>query len=167
MKNISNFQKGLTLIELMIVVVIIATLSALVIGNLFIMPRIRDAQRKADLRMIQHAIEQYKIDLDQYPPSNTSEPGCSYIKENCFFSSALGDLNCEKVYLSNIPKDPTGSINCGNYYYEINDNKTIYSLAACLENASDSDSNVVQANILPNFGCNTTKIYLLTNNPNL
>jgi general secretion pathway protein G len=66
-------QKGFTLIELMIVIVIIGILATLLIPR--IMERPEEARRikgKADIKAIESALKLYKIDTGNYP---TSEQG--------------------------------------------------------------------------------------------
>ncbi|MBI2031001.1 MAG: prepilin-type N-terminal cleavage/methylation domain-containing protein [Candidatus Levybacteria bacterium] len=164
--QITNNKAGLTLIELMIVMAIIAVLAALIMGNLYILPRMRDTERKSELAQIQHAIEQYKIDselyLSPYFPGGSCGPT---VGSNC--TQGLGDSTCGKIYLRSIPTDPNGTnyANCGNYYYEVDAvNNNIYRLAACLENKNDTGPDV-QANTIAGFSCSTNKIFLLTNNP--
>ena len=80
-------QRGITLIELLVVLSIIALISALVVVN--VLPeRDRAAVRKAkvDVGVIESALDQYRLDLLNYPsttqglealvraPSNVSQP---------------------------------------------------------------------------------------------
>src|SRR5690348_7093470 len=66
--GISTFQKGFTLVELLIVIAIIGILSTLLMTNFIgVRQRARDAQRKADVRQIQSALELYRADNGSYP----------------------------------------------------------------------------------------------------
>jgi len=170
--QISNSSDGFTLIELLIVFTIIAVLSALIFGNLYVVPRMRDGQRKSNLRLIQHALEQYKADQDLYPLASSSSGGAgcaiSILPANCSnsFGNAGASPSCSRIYLKNIPKDPNGS-SCS-YYYEVGSpNPNIYRLAACLENKNDNGRDVIDntggSAPLSTFNC--TRIYLLTSNP--
>ena len=63
MMKILGLKKGFTLVELLIVVAIIGILSTLLMANFIgVRQRARDAQRKADLRQIQSALELYRSD---------------------------------------------------------------------------------------------------------
>ncbi|OGH09980.1 MAG: hypothetical protein A2152_03440 [Candidatus Levybacteria bacterium RBG_16_35_6] len=124
--SIFNFQfsnkKGFTLIELLIVIVIIGILATFLMSNFVgVRQRARDAQRKADLRQIQSALELYRADQDSYPTS-------------------VGDGACggsfsegSNSYMGKIPCDPlTGNA----YWYSLNSG--LYTLQACLENLNDT-----------------------------
>jgi general secretion pathway protein G len=82
-------QKGFTLLELLIVVVIIGILLLLVLPNLIAGPaRARDARRKADLRSIKDGLEQYYNDNSNYP-------------------AALSALTAGSAgYIPSVPQDP-------------------------------------------------------------
>lgn len=76
-------QKGFTLLELLIVVVIIGILLLLVMPNLVSGPaRARDSRRKADLSSIQRGLEQYYNDNSNYPAelSSLTAGSAGYIK---------------------------------------------------------------------------------------
>lgn len=115
---------GLTLIELIIVVSVIALLVLLGLfffkGQLF---KGRDARRKSDIKRIQVAVEEYEKDHDCYPPPSVvvCDPG-----------SGLAP------YLNKIPCDPlTGE----SYFYEPQDLScpSWYLIYAKLENQKDPD----------------------------
>lgn len=119
-------QKGFTLLELLIVIVIIGILAVLIIPNLASGPaRGRDSQRKSDLRNIKTALESYYND-------NTSYPAASSLKTDLEGGSS--------PYMKTVPTDPktkadytyTPSPSGGPY--------TSYTLTVTLENKSDKDA---------------------------
>jgi len=136
--KIQNWKKGFTLIELLIVIAIIGVLSTLLMANFIgVRQRARDAQRKSDLRQIQSALEIYRSDMGSYPSSLTN---CT-----CSGSPCLGNSDCSAIYMSKIPADPSGTsigYNNGNYYYTQTNSNTGYTLAACIENTSDSSQEI-------------------------
>lgn len=118
---------GFTLIELVIVMAIIATLTALATFN-FTQARVRarDVQRKSELKAIQNALELYKNDKmpQEYP---------------------AGDLTAAlvTVYMPKLPVDPKEKVTVGSwmdysYARDLTDSLK-YTLSACLENTSDPD----------------------------
>lgn len=122
MKN--NNLKGFTLIELLIVISIIGILaSALVVNYIGVRSRGRDAQRKADLRQIQSALELYRSDSIGYP---ANLPACG----------AQFALN-GTVYMQKIPCDPTNTAPF-QYKYQSAFGNAAYTLGACLENVADN-----------------------------
>ncbi|OGV91710.1 hypothetical protein A3A66_02230 [Microgenomates group bacterium RIFCSPLOWO2_01_FULL_46_13] len=89
-------KQGFTLVEIIVVITLIATLTIAVM-SIFAnqTPRARDARRRADLKQVQKALEQYYAANNAYPPN---PPGtCS-------------DLWSTTTYLPNgQPKDPRGT----------------------------------------------------------
>ena len=123
MKELKTY--GFTLIELVIVMAIIATLTALATFN-FSQARVRarDVQRKNELKAIQNALELYKSDKmpQEYP---------------------AGDLTAALIttYMPKLPVDPkvkADAVSWDDYTYTWVDNLH-YTLTACLENTSDPD----------------------------
>ncbi len=139
-------EKGFTLIELLIVIAIIGILSAFLTTNyITVRQRARDAQRKADLRQVQAALEQYRADQQAYPASGIN---------NFYLGSAAcptpGPFNftvsgTTYTYMTAVPCDPsgTGYYEGGNYYYRSNSSNTTYVLVACLENTNDTGPNTI------------------------
>lgn len=115
-------KKGFTLIELLIVIVIIGILAVIVVGLVATNSKNRanDARAKADLREIQTALEQYRIDNDSYPAN----------------LAALTAGN----YLSALPKRPD---NGQDYTYTpAAAPAATYSLSYTLQNSNDKGPNV-------------------------
>lgn len=118
-------NRGFTIVELLIVIVVIAILAAISITAYNgIQVRARDAQRSSDMAAIVKALELYKIDNGKYPPSSGADApgdnvpagytsnsayGFSYATDNSWLKSLV-----DGKYLTSAPKDP---INDMNYYY--------------------------------------------------
>lgn len=119
---------GFTLIELLVVVAIIGVLATLLMTNFVgVRQRARDQQRKSDLRQIQTALELYRSDQGAYPSAPL--PACN---------ASLTNTGGTATYMQKTPCDPMGSsinYNGGQYFYT--STGTVYTLAACLENAND------------------------------
>lgn len=120
-------NSGFTLIELVVVMAIVATLTAMATFN-FNQARIRarDVQRKSELRQIQNALELFKN--DQYPqrfPDDTE--GLDILVTG---------------YMAQLPVDPRVKALAGSwldYAYDQVD-ALHYTLTACLENLADPDA---------------------------
>jgi general secretion pathway protein G len=124
LKKLSS-QKGFTLLELLVVIVVIGILALLVIPNLTSAPKkARDIQRKTDLRAVQKALEEYFVSNSAYPVTTVwATLGTGFL--------ATGT----PPILKTMPIDPTNS---GVYIYSYNASvNTAYTLRACLENQAD------------------------------
>jgi prepilin-type N-terminal cleavage/methylation domain-containing protein len=118
-----NILKGFTLVEVIIVVVIIASLVLLAIaffrGQIF---KGNDARRKGDINRIKIGLEEYEKDHNCYPLSQTvvCNPGTGLTP-----------------YLDKIPCDPTTH---ASYYYEYENSScpSWYRVYTKLENSSDT-----------------------------
>ena len=161
-KYSSNSHKGFTLIELLIVIAIIGILSSLLMVNFIgVRQRARDAQRKADIRQLQSALELYRSDVGSYPATS----GSTYYLNNtspCPTSTNLA--NGGTVYMKVIPCDPLVSTtnqstiyDGGNYYYW--SDGTNYTLVACLENATDPQSTQTAPSPQANTGGSCTNYF--------
>lgn len=130
-------KKGMTLTEILIVVSIVAFLSLL--GTVFFRTQIfkgYDARRKADIKRIGIAVEEYEKDHDCYPLPN--------------LVTCTGEGSGLEPYLGKIPCDPITKVS---YYYDYEDNvcPSWYRLYAVLDNDSDPS---YQANIGPSGAFN-------------
>lgn len=100
-------HSGFSLIELLVVISIIGLVTG--VGASFvssIQRNTRDAQREADLRVLQGALQQYYADNSFYPDTlNLTSSGEFH---NCTNYTPPAGKTCtkSKVYLQNLPKDP-------------------------------------------------------------
>lgn len=121
MKNIKStiFNKGFTLVEILVVITIIALLTGIIMTNLTSSrSTARDAQRVSDMAQIQLALALYFDRCNQYPqPATTiiTEPDDSMLDLDA-------DNGCEgkgitlRNFISKIPEPPS-TVHGLNYYW--------------------------------------------------
>jgi len=99
----SNAQRGFTLIELMVVLVIIGVLAALIVPN--VLDRADDAKvtaARTDVSNIMQALKLYRLDNNRYPTTDQglhsliAKPTTEPMPQNW------------KPYLEKLPNDPWG-----------------------------------------------------------
>lgn len=94
-------QRGFSLIEIMVVVVILGILSALIIPKIMSRPdEARKVKAKSDVLAIQNALDLYKLDNGFYP---TTDQGLKALVEKPNSSPVPNHWH---QYLKNIPLDP-------------------------------------------------------------
>jgi general secretion pathway protein G len=97
-----NRQRGFTLIEIMVVVVILAVLGALVVPKILEnVDKARVTRAQSDIRAIQTALDTYRLDNFKYP---TSEQGLQALVKQ----PADPTITNWRTggYLGSMPKDP-------------------------------------------------------------
>lgn len=98
-----NNQRGFSLIEIMVVVVILGILASLVVPKIMSRPdEARIVKAKQDVLAIQSALDLYKLDNNVYP---STEQGLMALVEKPNSNPEPRDW---KPYLKSLPKDPWG-----------------------------------------------------------
>ncbi len=98
-----NKQRGFSLIEIMVVVVILGILASIVVPKIISRPdEARVVKAKQDVIAIQNALDLYKLDNGFYP---STDQGILALVEKPNTSPEPRDW---KNYLKSLPKDPWG-----------------------------------------------------------
>lgn len=98
-----RLQKGFSLIEIMVVVVILGILASIVVPKIISRPdEARVVQAKQNILAMQNALDLYKLDNGIYP---STDQGLLALVEKPTSSPIPGDW---KQYLKSLPKDPWG-----------------------------------------------------------
>lgn len=165
-------QKGLTLVEMLVSIGIIAILSALlltVLNPLGQFQKANDAKRKADLTQVQRALEQYYQDIGMYPKSSNNADGKSDYFIVGLDNAAVPWGSAWVPYMDLLPKDPLDPTH--KYAYYTSSDRQTYWLYTSLErgnldpqvckgnnnnnlcdNASQLSTNACGAGFVCNFG---------------
>ncbi|MDB5178024.1 MAG: Type secretion system protein [Candidatus Saccharibacteria bacterium] len=100
-------QKGFTIVELLIVIVVIGILAAItIVAYNGIQQRGRDAQRQSDIKTVAKALEMYYLDEGRFPPAQGSASigsGWSSTADNSWANLAFYLV---PKYISALPRDP-------------------------------------------------------------
>ncbi len=98
-----NQQKGFSLIEIMVVVVILGILASIVVPKIMGRPdEARKIKAKHDVLAIQNALDLYKLDNSTYP---TTDQGLEALVDKPNINPIPSNW---KPYLKSVPKDPWG-----------------------------------------------------------
>jgi len=99
-------ERGFTLIELMVVIVIIGLLATVVVINVFpAQDQARVTKAKADIALLEQAAEMYRLDNLTYP---TTDQGLAAL---LFPPAGLAEAGRYRPggYIKKLPKDPWGN----------------------------------------------------------
>lgn len=103
MRLVDIAEAGLTLIEMIVVLAIIALIAGLIVPNVIGRPdEARVTVAAADLRTISAALKMYRLDNGAYP---TTEQGLAALAERPT-SAPLPRTWPEEGYLAEVPRDP-------------------------------------------------------------
>jgi prepilin-type N-terminal cleavage/methylation domain-containing protein len=111
-KNLPNRnQKGLTLIELIIVITIIGLLAGIMISVINyrrFLGESRNAKRQVEVNTIATAVYQYTLDKGDFPTTLTTTPTeiCNQNASDCSGYIDLSILLAGEEYITSIPEDP-------------------------------------------------------------
>jgi general secretion pathway protein G len=101
-----NRQRGFTLIEIMVVVVILSVLGALVVPQIIDKVDVAKVKRaQSDIRAIQTALDLYRLDNFKYP---TTEQGLQALVKQPNDSTLTN--YAAAGYLKSLPKDPWNNV---------------------------------------------------------
>lgn len=104
--NRKNSQKGFTLLELMVVIVILGVLASLIVPNLMGNKERADKQKAvSDIIALENAMDMYKLDNHRYP---TTAQGLSALVEKPTTNPIPANYNSEG-YIKRLPTDPWGN----------------------------------------------------------
>ena len=99
-------QKGFTLLEIMVVIVILGVLAAMVVPNLIGNKDKADVQKvKSDIIALENALDMYKLDNSVYP---TTDQGLEALVTEPSASPAPRNYR-EDGYIKRLPQDPWGN----------------------------------------------------------
>lgn len=101
-KKILNRQRGFSLIEIMVVVVIMGVLAALIVPNLMGRPdQARAIAARQDIGSLMQALKLYRLDHGRYP---NNEQGL-----NALMGAGGSAQAGRQAYLTRLPNDPWGT----------------------------------------------------------
>lgn len=105
-KPINNKQRGFTLMELMVVIVILGVLASLVVPNLMGNKDRADRQKAVtDIVALENALDMYKLDNHRYP---TTEQGMEALVTAPTLAPLAENYSTDG-YIRRLPNDPWGN----------------------------------------------------------
>jgi prepilin-type N-terminal cleavage/methylation domain-containing protein len=161
-------RTGFSLVELLVVISIIASIVAIAIPNyLSARQRAQDSKRKSEASSLKEALRLYYNDFNSYPAAYNGGVGkINYIQGcgaggtgQCPCSASIDFASgaaCDNVYMKKFPSDLGSSM----YYYQAASGED-FCLRVLLNNASDPDITASQSRCTTACGanCNTANRY--------
>lgn len=154
-----KFNRGFTLIELMVAIGMLSILAAGLITMLDPIGKIKkanDARRMSDLSQLQKSLEIYYQDNESYPPNIDYK--VSYEGVAVDWGTRWGSE--KQPYMASLPKDPSPN---GKYIYVTNPGEQSYVIYAWLENIGNKDpvcesddKKKCKSDLLTGQSCHTT-----------
>lgn len=106
LRSLSRQQKGFTLLEIMVVIVILGLLASFIVPNLMGNKDKADRQKaNSDLVALENALDMYRLDNGRYP---TAEQGLNALIEKPT-TPPIPRHYPEEGYLRFLPQDPWGN----------------------------------------------------------
>lgn len=106
MRNLTNKQKGFTLLEVMVVIVILGFLVSMVVPNIMgNQEKAKGQKTKADIAAIENALSMYKMDNYNYP---TTEQGLEALVSETDIEPLPRNF-LKGGYVKRLPQDPWGN----------------------------------------------------------
>ena len=106
MKKLNTKQKGFTLLEIMVVIMIIGGMAALIVPNLIGNKGKADVQKvKSDITALENALGMYNVDNSVYP---STDQGLEALVSKPEGSPAPRNYR-EDGYIRRLPQDPWGN----------------------------------------------------------
>lgn len=130
-------QKGFTIVELLIVIVVIAILAAItIVAYNGVQSRAKSAKVQQDLKSMQKLVELYKAENGSYPSTSG----------NWSFSSSSADGFIPSIvptFASSLPRFTADSVVNGGHSYVYNSNGTNYKLIRLGQPSLSSDEQAI------------------------
>lgn len=128
-----NIRSGFSIIELLVVITIISILAGTLYYNLSAgSAQSRDAERQAELRNLQSAIELYRNDNGRYP-EGCNGAGSWSGQVGTAYACATGGayiVGLAPEYITTLPQDPRLNGSQSGYVYTTNADGSVYKLMA-------------------------------------
>ena len=111
-------QKGFTIVELIVVIVVIAILAAItLVGYSMVQKRANDTRRINDITTLQKAIEIYASENGSFPKQSSGPSTSSWATSNNYPNDFVDGLTGSSAGMSALPELPLDPINNTQYYY--------------------------------------------------